>query len=132
VFRPLAEGGRYDLIFDLPNGLARIQCKWAQLSGDVIVVRCYSARRSRDGLLRRLYVEGEIDAYAAFCADLDRCYFLPYDAFAGRSQVHLRVGASRNNQHAGVNWASDYEFTATLRPHQGAVAQLGERAAGSR
>src|SRR6476661_11198726 len=44
---------RYDLIFDLRPELMRVQCKWANRSGDVVVVRCYSNRRSRDGLLRR-------------------------------------------------------------------------------
>jgi hypothetical protein len=31
---------------------------------------------------------------------------------------------------AGVNWAKDFEFDATLGP-RGAIAQLGERLAGS-
>ena len=132
VSRPLGEGGRYDLIFDLPRGLTRVQCKWAQLGRNVVIIRCYSARRAKEGLLRRPYTDCEIDAYAAFCADLDSCYFLPYEMFPGQSQILLRVTASRNNQRMGVNWAADYEFAATLRPHQGAVAQLGERAAGSR
>jgi hypothetical protein len=130
VYRPMIEGGRYDMIFGLGSRLVRVQCKWAPLEGNVILVRCYSARRTRDGLLRRKYAPGEIDAFAAYCADLDRCYFLPYELFTGRAQVFLRLNATRNNQSVGVNWAKDFEFAATLgRP--GAVAQLGERRAGS-
>ena len=53
VLKPLAEGERYDLIFDLRPSLVRVQCKWAPLCEGVVVVRCYSARRNRDGLLRR-------------------------------------------------------------------------------
>ena len=61
---------------------------------------------------------------------MDRCYFLPLDVFAGRTVIQLRLTAARNNQRAGVNWAKDFEFDATLGPH-GAIAQLGERLAGS-
>ncbi len=90
VYRPMIEGGRYDMIF----------------------------------------APGEVDSFAPYCADVDRCYFLPYELLSGRSQIQLRLNATKNNQSAGVNWAKDYEFAATLgRP--GAVAQLGERRAGS-
>ena len=40
VFKPLTDGERYDLIFDLRPRLVRVQCKWAVRQGDVIVVRC--------------------------------------------------------------------------------------------
>jgi hypothetical protein len=121
---------RYDLIFDLRPQLIRVQCKWASQYDDVVRVRCYSNRRSREGLLRRLYSPRDVDAFAAYCADLDRCYFLPLDVFAGRTVIQLRLAAAKNNQRAGVNWAKDFEFDATLGP-RGAIAQLGERLAGS-
>ena len=53
VYRPLFDGGRYDFIFDLGTRLLRVQCKWAARRGDVVVVRCYSCRRTRDGQLKR-------------------------------------------------------------------------------
>jgi hypothetical protein len=121
---------RYDLIFDLRHRLVRVQCKWAGRRDNVISVPCYRNRRNRDGLLRQYYSAEDIDAYAAYCADVDKCYFLPIDNFANRIAIQLRLGPTRNNQNVGINWAKDYEFAATLgRP--GAVAQLGERRAGS-
>jgi hypothetical protein len=130
VYRPQMEGGRYDMIFDLGERLVRVQCKWAPRHGDVIVLRCYSSRRNRDGVVRRVYLEGEIDAFAAYCEELDECYFVPFEHVVARTQVHLRLGPCRNNQTQCVNWAKDYEFAARLSP-PGAVAQLGERRAGS-
>jgi hypothetical protein len=122
---------RCDLIFDLRQGLLRVQCKWAARIGDVIVVRCYRSRRNRDGLLRQYYARDDLDAFAAYCHELDTCYLLPMDAFPEQSNIQLRLCPTRNNQVLRINWAKDYEFAATLgRP--GAVAQLGERAAGSR
>jgi PD-(D/E)XK endonuclease len=131
VYRPVAEGGRCDLIFDFEARLWRIQCKWASRYADIIIVRCYSARRAREGLRKRLYTADEIDAFAAYCAELDRCFFLPFESFNGKGTIQLRLTAARNNQRQGINWADDYDFAATLPQHQGAVAQLGERRAGS-
>ena len=126
VYRPVVEGGRYDLIFAVGSSLMRIQCKWAPLKRDVIVVRCYSSRRGPRGLLKRIYEPGEIDAFAAYCAANDTCYFLPYELFSRRAHVSLRLHPTRNNQSTGINWARDFEFGATLCG-VGAVAQLGER-----
>jgi hypothetical protein len=126
VYRPVAEGGRYDLIFEIGQRLWRVQCKWAPRHGEVVIVRCYSIRRQRAGLLKRIYEPGEIDAFAAYCPEVDRCYFLPYALFESRTQVQLRLAPTQNNQMLGVNWAAQYEFEATLG-RQGAVAQLGER-----
>jgi PD-(D/E)XK nuclease superfamily protein len=122
---------RYDLIFDLRPTLIRVQCKWASRYGAVIIVRCYSNRRNRDGLLRKLYSADQIDAFAAYCAETDSCYFLPIAIFDGRSAIQLRLAPARNNQRAGINWARDFEFAAKLGPH-GAIAQLGERPDGIR
>jgi hypothetical protein len=130
VYKPIAEGGRCDLIFDLGE-LWRVQCKWARRRDDVLLVQCCSNRRAREGLRRRLYSADEIDAFAAYCAELDRCFFLPFARFPGRSSIQLRLAPTRNNQKLGINWADEYDFTATLAQPLGAVAQLGERRAGS-
>jgi hypothetical protein len=129
VYTPVVEGGRYDMIFEVGSSLLRIQCKWSPRHGDVVALRCYSARRNRHGLLRRVYAEGEIDAFAAYCPELNRCYLVPFDLFAGRTQISLRLRPCRNNQNLGINWAKDFEFAATLG-RRGAIAQLGERCHG--
>jgi PD-(D/E)XK endonuclease len=130
VSRPIGDE-RYDLIFDLRPRLIRVQCKWAMRHGDVIVVRCYGNRRTAEGLRRSFYSADEIDAFAAYCRELQICYLLPIELFAGRTQVYLRLRPTRNNQRSLVNWANEYEFDATLDRHQGAIAQLGERQSGT-
>ena len=117
VFKPLTDGERYDLIFDLRPQLVRVQCKWAARVDDVIVIRTRSCRRSRDGLLHRAYTSAEIDAIAAYSGDLGRCYFVPFERLCGRSALQLRLAPSRNNQRVGINWASEFEFDATLGRH---------------
>ena len=65
VYRPVAEGGRFDLIFVLDDRLVRVQCKWAPRRGNVVVIRCYSSRRARGGVRVRAYTPEEVDAFAA-------------------------------------------------------------------
>jgi prevent-host-death family protein len=122
VLKPATEHGRYDIAFDLGNRFVRVQCKWGSLANEVIRANLGSSTASpRGGYVRRSYSPGEIDCFAIYCGELDSCYLLPADGFAGRFLVHLRVGPPRNSQRAALNWASSYELTA------GAVAQLGER-----
>ena len=103
VYRPVSEGGRFDLIVDLGERLVRVQC-----------VRYYSARRTRDGVRKRHYTADEIDAFAAYCPELDRCYFLPVERFPDYRAIQLRLSPPRNSQRIGVNWASEFEFAARL------------------
>jgi hypothetical protein len=130
VYRPISEGGRFDMIFLVDERLVRVQCKWASRHGDVVAIRCYSCRRTREGIRKRLYSADEIDAFAAYCAELERCYYIPVDGVAGRHVIQLRLARAKNNQRLGINWAKDYEFAATLGRH-GAIAQLGERRRGT-
>ena len=129
VYRPVAEGGRYDMIFDLNEDLVRVQCKWASRHDNVLIARCYRSRRNRDGLVRRLYTREEIDAFALYALELDRCFFVPMSYAEGMQEIRLRLLPARNNQQRGIHWADDFDFRATLGP-QGAVAQLGERMPG--
>ena len=122
VYRPVVEGGRYDLIFDVRGRLLRVQCKYAPLMNGVVVVRIYSTRRTASGLVRRPYTAGEIDAVAAYCPEIDACYILPAERFAVNQQVHLRVDPARNNQSTGVHRADDFLMerlqSAILPPHR--------------
>ena len=132
VYRPVIEGCRYDLIFDTGEKLQRVQCKWAPLRADAVVVRSYSSRRTRAGVVRNTYVHGDFDVLAAYCPELDRCYRIPYHVVDGQTQLHLRVTRAKNNQTAGIRRASDFEFAATIgQTALGPIAQLGERRAGS-
>src|SRR5215213_9316588 len=38
VLRPVVEGRRYDLVFDIDHRLYRVQCKWAPRRGAIIDV----------------------------------------------------------------------------------------------
>ena len=122
VYRPVAEGGRCDLIVDTGR-LLRVQCKWGRYLDSVIYVHLTTSRRTNNGYKITTYAAHEIDAIGVYCAALDSCYLLPISLADGRRALQLRLKPSKNNQRALVNWASDYDL--------GAIAQLGERCRGT-
>jgi PD-(D/E)XK endonuclease len=123
VARPFTEGRRYDLIFDVGPRLLRVQCKWANRKGDVVVVRTRTCRCTPSGYVWTTYAVDEVDGIAAYCPDLDACFYIPIEDIAGKAAIHLRLSPTRNAQRAGVTMADRYRL--------GAVAQLGERLGGT-
>ena len=123
VLKPLVEGRRYDLVFDTGAALLRVQCKWAARRGDVLVVHTGTRRLTPRGYVRSTYTAQEIDAIAAYAPSTDRCYLVPIADVAGQSVLHLRLARAANNQEVAIKYALQYEL--------GAIAQLGERRAGS-
>ncbi len=119
VLRPVAEHGRTDLAFDISGNLLRVQVKWGRLSrsGDVVIVSVFTSRCTTRGHIRRTYTELEVDLFAVYCGDLDRCFLLPAQQLANTTSLHLRLTPPRNGQQSCINLAGDFEFN-------GAVAQL--------
>ena len=124
---PWSGHARYDLVFDVRGALLRVQCKWARLErgGSVISVRCGGSRHAPRGYVRSTYASDEFDLLGIYCRELDRCYLLPIELVSGKHQVQLRLRPPGNGQRSGVILAEQYQF-------DGAIAQLGERSAGSR
>ena len=101
----------------------RLQCKWGVRRGEVVVAGLRTNRWTPSGPVEGTYSAQEIDAFGIYRADLDSCYLVPITAVTGRKGIYLRLAPSRNNPEMGINWASSSEL--------GAIAQLGERRAGS-
>ena len=71
----------------------------------------------------------EVDVFAAYCADVERCFFLPLEVFRQRRQIQLRLAGTRNNHAVGIHWADEFDFSRLdwKAAVPGAIAQLGER-----
>jgi hypothetical protein len=123
VLRPVVEGRRYDLVIDTGPRLLRVQCKWAQRKGSVVLVYLSTCRHTPSGYVRSTYSRDEVDGIGVYCHDLKRCFYLPIEAVAGRTGFSLRLAPAANHQEAAINYADQYSF--------GAIAQLGERVTGS-
>ena len=123
VSRPMTEGLRYDLVFDWHLGLQRIQCKWATAVDGAVAIRPHSCRRVAGGQLKRTYSPDDVDAIAAYCLALDEVWVIPIADITQTREIRLRLAPARNNQRVRVTLAEQYRL--------GAIAQLGERVAGS-
>ena len=110
VSRPMAEGSRYDLILDDGSGLMRVQCKSAVLKDGVVSIPCRTTRTTPAGYVRSTYSASEIDAVAAYCHALDTVYLIPVADVDGKTNLHLRVSPTRNNQSVRVKWATAYRL----------------------
>jgi hypothetical protein len=127
VLRPVSDHCRYDMAFEIGERLWRVQCKWGRYRPEsgVIDIRIGGSRCTPAGYVLSKYSESEIDLLAVYRDDLDRCYLIPARRICDRRALYLRVAPTRNGQRACTTLADEFDFA-------GAVAQLGERAAGSR
>jgi hypothetical protein len=78
---------------------------------------------AHEGIRSRTYTAREVVAIAAYCAETDACYYVPIAEVEGQRVVHLRTEPARNGQLKRLHFAEQYRI--------GAIAQLGERLAGS-
>lgn len=108
VFLPVGHNHRYDLVLEDGGRFLRVQCKTGRLRGGVIRFNTVSVRCNRNDVLRRSYA-GEIDAFAVWCPQNQKGYFVPADDLASGIAT-LRLTAAANNQQRGVRWAADYEL----------------------
>jgi PD-(D/E)XK nuclease superfamily protein len=97
----------------------------------VVIINCRSSRRGREGFVRSCYSREDVDLVVGYSTEIERCYALSPDMFEGHAAISLRLSPTRNNQLVGVNWARDFEFERLDWSTLGAIAQLGERDAGS-
>jgi PD-(D/E)XK nuclease superfamily protein len=125
VLQPMFIDCRYDFVFALPTGLVRIQCKWAPRRKNVVVVQARTCRRTAGGYERTTYGPEEVDAIAAYCPDVDRCYLIPILDVPPSGIMHLRLAPAKNNQLKRLHSAAEYELD------HGAIAQLEERLSGT-
>src|SRR3712207_5580954 len=104
VLRPLIEGRRYDLLFDIDHRLFRVQCKYAARKGSVLVVNLTSCRYTPRGYVYAKYGTDEIDAFAAYSPELKRSFWLPMDQVGGQRAVRLRLSPAANNQEVAIRY----------------------------
>ena len=102
---PLGENGRYDLIVDRLGRLERVQVKYTRSDGAVVRVKC----RSTNNWSTIVYSPQDFEWLAVYDHTTDACYYLPSALLGGRTQIHLRLGPTRNGQDAGCLWANEFQ-----------------------
>lgn len=107
---PFGEDCDFDLVLVRPDRLERVQVKYVESDGAVIVVKCFSHSLT-SGRVRKTkrYTAKTIDLLAVYDRTTDRCYYVPAKELGeGRSQIYLRLRPARNGQRTGTRRAEDY------------------------
>ena len=108
---PFGEDCDYDLIADYKGRLHRVQVKYTQSDGQVVVIRCRSHSLT-NGRVRatKLYTSATVDWIAVYDATTERCFYCPSWELgaAGRNLMHLRLTPARNGQRTGIREANAY------------------------
>jgi hypothetical protein len=108
---PFGEDCDYDLIAGYEGRLHRVQVKYTQSDGQVVVIRCRSHSLTK-GKVRatKLYTSAMIDWIAVYDSTSERCFYCPSWELgpAGRNLLHLRLQPARNGQRIGIRDADAY------------------------
>lgn len=102
---PVGEDWRYDLIVLRRGKLERVQCKYTESDGAVVLVRC----RSCNNWNVIKYTQEDIDWIATYDKTTDKVYYAPSRLLgSGRAFISLRLKPSKNGQVKGVLLAEDF------------------------
>jgi hypothetical protein len=108
---PFGEDSDYDLIADYEGRLHRVQVKYTQSDGRVIIVRTRSHSLTK-GKIRttKHYTVNTVDWIAVYDATTDRCYYVASWILGvdGLSDMRLRLAPARNGQALRIRRAEDY------------------------
>jgi len=111
LYVPFGENTRCDLILEREGELTRVQCKTGRLREGTVrfnVCSIYAHHPNPKAKFRQYH--GEIDAFGVYCPETAGVYLVPISHAATNYKCWLRVEPPRNNQHARVRWAADYEI----------------------
>lgn len=107
---PLDEGAKYDLIADDSETLIRIQCKYTESDGEVVVVRpCSRTHVGFKATKRVKYTKSNVDYVAVYDATTGVCFYIHASELGeGKAELRLRLVPAKNGQEEGIRWAKDY------------------------
>jgi hypothetical protein len=62
------------------------------------------------------YSPDQVDAFAAYSPETERCYFVEIGDIGDLQVLYLRLRPAKDTQAAGIRWAKNFELGATLGP----------------
>lgn len=125
VCLPISEHLPFDLVAvsQVPVGLSRVQVRYVATKGGCLKVSVRSSHSDRHGVHHRRVQLEEIDAFAVYCPQADKVYYVRRDEISEglKCDFALRVVPARNGQVRKIRSAEDFVGAARLF---GPVAQL--------
>lgn len=109
VSKPIGDNQRYDLIVDDSKKLWRTQIKTAKIVKGVLQSGLTRVIK-RNGKHKKIkYDTSEIDAFAIYSPQLDKCYLVKKED-APSTSISLRLDDVKSGQKSKIRWAKDYEI----------------------
>jgi len=110
VSKPIGDNQRYDFVIDEGDGsFNRVQCKTGRILDGAVRFPTCSTRSSGAKAGKHFNYKGQIDAFAIYCPDNDKCYMIGVDE-VGTREGSLRLEDTKNGQAVGVRWAGLFEI----------------------
>ncbi len=104
---PQTEHSPFDLVAYRNGKFYRVQVKYRALERNgALLVKFVTSWADRHGTHTVPIDKDEVDFFCVYCPDTDECYYIEPKKF--RSNVSLRVKASKNGQKKRVNLAADF------------------------
>lgn len=91
ILQPYGDNQRYDFVIDNGNlSISRVQCKTARYKNGKLI---FSAASNCGHLNRsRKKYAGEVEFFATYCPELDKCYLIPMELIGKRNHFIMRYG----------------------------------------
>jgi hypothetical protein len=107
VMIPFSDNQRYDLVIEYNSGFRTVQCKTAHLGQNGAAVM-FATCSIHFKTYKRTCYKGQIDYFAAYCAENDGVYLVPVDS-VGSAECSLRLEApKRRGRSDNIRWAKDF------------------------
>lgn len=109
ILNPETEHAPFDLVAYKNGEFLRIQVKYRSMRNGAIEIPTSTSWADKNGSHRRFYDLSDLDYFAMFCPEVDKCYFVPTEDMLGKTCLKIRINEAKNNQVIGIVMASNYE-----------------------
>ena len=106
VFNTISEHLPFDVVAYKNKKFYRIQVKYREMKNGKVEVQFRSIYSNSKGTHISFSDKEEIDFYAIYCPDTEKCYYVNCSNF--NKSVALRIEKPKNNKSEGINFADDF------------------------
>lgn len=112
VMLPLTEHSAFDIVIYREGIFKRVQVKYRSAKKGSLHIAFQSIWSDRKGTHRVKANKDNIDLYAVYCPDTNKCYYFSPKNF--KTSVSLRINKPANGQELGINFADKFRTIASI------------------
>ena len=108
VMNPMTEHSPFDFVAYKNGIFQRVQVKYRTMVNGKITLPFRTSWNDRNGSHSRYYNFNEVDVFAIYCPNTDKCYFLKSEDVKGKKCIDLRILPAKNHQKENIIMAENY------------------------